>query len=604
MKTGIFTVSFLAVMLLAAPAFSQQITRTDWQMHEGQDVIILAKKLSGSGPAEVFAQAAVPAEKDKGWKPAPDGKIIAFGGPSASKLPKDKCNQAVDYTYFQTFVDVPANAKVTEFKITFDGMDDASRITIFNKANPSGTIVSGSYVKRGERGTTDLHSLITAGPNRIVVTQVDSCAIGNQLAKAEVVLNGKTITPAVVKPGPFIPIAHGDVHIRSSDGVNYDFQAAGDYLYFQSTDKDIMVQARQEMWDKNPKVSVIRAGAMRVGKDTVELYALPTATLLINGKETPIPTTKLNLPGGGTIAPSKNAGALTLLITWPGESFVARMLVYPSNNTMDVQIRRDLPQARTTEGLIGSLDGDRSNDFRLRDGTKLSSPPSNDTIARLGESWQVRPAESLFKRARATNATGVVKQQPGVADLDPNARVAARDTCAKAGINDPLALRSCVYDVAATGDKSFVESAKQVQTAVAALPKADRAAETPESAAIQAPASSASSTLFLLGEKLGRGNRYSMEGHYVIFQQDGNLCVYTKSDQFVWCINNDPKVNYKAAAVVELTKQGQLVMRDAQGAVLWAAPATPRPGARVVLSPRGALELRDGANTLLWTSKP
>lgn len=318
-QTIVFAVSFLAAMLLAAPAFAQQITRTDWQMHEGQDVIILAKKLSGSGPAEAFEKAAVPAEKDKGWKPAPDGKIIAFGGPTASKLPKDKCNHAVDYTYFQTFVDVPTNAKVTEFKITFEGMDDASRITIFNKANTSGTIVDGSYVKRGERGTTDLHSLITAGPNRIVVTQVDSCAIGNQLAKAEVVLNGQTIAPAVVK----------------------------------------------------------------------------------------------------------------------------------------------------------------------------------------------------------------------------------------------------------------------------------------------APASSAGSTLFLRGEKLGRGNRHVMEGHYVTFQKDGNLCVYTTADnRFVWCVNNDPKINYQAADAVELTKEGQLVMRDAKGAVLWAAPAKPNPGARVVLSPSGALELRDGANALLWTSKP
>jgi hypothetical protein len=104
----------------------------------------------------------------------------------------------VDFTYFQTFVDIPDDFAVTRFTIDFDGMDDGSRVTVFNSAYPGGLVVPGSYVYLEETGTADLAPYVRSGEvNRVVVTQVDDCCEENQLRNATVVLNGETLAIVV-----------------------------------------------------------------------------------------------------------------------------------------------------------------------------------------------------------------------------------------------------------------------------------------------------------------------------------------------------------------------------------------------------------------------
>lgn len=602
----------------SAAAFAQ-VSRSPWQMHKGQDVIKLEQQLPSNGAlAEngyiAFDRASIPAEGD-GWQPAPNPETIGFGGLDASDFGRvgAQCRQAVDYTYFQTFVDVAAGARVDEFKIAFRGMDDASRITIFNAAHPEGQIVPGSYVTRAagntEAATTDLKALVRPGKNRVVVTQVDWCPQGNQLQSAQVRLNGSTITTSgETVLGPFLSTSHGDVHIRSTDGLRYDFQAAGDYLLLQSTDAEVIVQSRQEMWDKNPNVSVNRAGAMRVMSDTVELYLLPEVSLYINGKPTPIPASRLDLPAGGNIQSSGTASKKTLMIYWPNESMTGRF-VYYANSTMDVEVRRVVSSARTFEGLIGNMDGKRDNEMQIRGGANLGAALTNDAIARVGESWRVRADESLFTRPHPAPKGGVVQQQPGIADLDPSARRDASQTCKDAGVKDALALRNCVYDVAATGDKTFVESARQLQETVAALPATERAGETIEPAHVLAPpaaqATAGGDGLVAPGSTLTRGSRYPMANHYLVFQDDGNVCVYASAgDRWVWCINNDPGVQYQRSARAEMTREGQFRVTDADGGVVWQAPpGNAQPGSAIHLTPDGAVQLRAPNGAVVWSSR-
>ena len=102
-----------------------------------------------------------------------------------------------DFTYFQTFVNVPSNVQVTTFTITFSGMDDGSRVTIFNSAYPGGLVIPGSYVYLGGSGTTNLAAYVKAGElNRVVITQVDDCCVENHLQSAAVVLNGEVVSTA------------------------------------------------------------------------------------------------------------------------------------------------------------------------------------------------------------------------------------------------------------------------------------------------------------------------------------------------------------------------------------------------------------------------
>ncbi len=598
-----------------------QISHTPWEMHQGQDVIKLDTELPSNGALPengyiAFQHANIPAE-GSGWVSAPNPNTIGFGGPQASKIGAagGTCRKAIDYTYFQTFVEIPAGTKVDEFKIVFQGMDDASRITIFNNTHPKGQVVEGSYVTRASTdqssATTDLKALVTPGKNRVVITQVDWCPVGNQLQSAQVHLNGSNVAVlTTTQLGPFIPATQGDVHIRSTDGLRYDFQAAGDYLLLQSTDGEVVIQARQEMWDQNPKVSVNRAGAMRVMGDKIEWYLLPEKALYVNGQLTKMPASRLALPAGGAIETLRANNKETLMVYWPNESFTGRMVSYP-NNTMDVEMRKVTSSSRTYEGMIGNMDGNRANDLQIRGGAYLDPQLTSDTIARVGESWRVRANESLFTRSHPAPAGVAAKDQPGMADLDPAARQAANQTCKSAGISDATALRNCIYDVAATGDKTFVLSAQQFQETVAALPAAERAGETLEPADIQVPpaAKTASSStgpgLLLPGEKMQRGSRYSMSGHYLTFQADGNLCLYkTEGDRWVWCINNDPSVPFQTSNAVEMTRDGRLLVTNANGGSVWQAPAnSPQPGTGVHLTQDGTLELRAPSGAVVWSSR-
>jgi hypothetical protein len=184
---------------------AQAQTRSAWQMHDGneytpgmpagfEDLVVWGHTTPSHGAVEEYAYAsAIPGIADAGWGAAPNGNTIGFS--IYSRLCGIvNCRQGGDFTYFQTLVDIPGNVVVTDFTISFSGMDDGSRITIFNSAYPAGHVVAGSYVFLGGSGTTDLSGLVVSGEiNRVVVTQVDDCCSGNNLHYAGVVLNGTTV---------------------------------------------------------------------------------------------------------------------------------------------------------------------------------------------------------------------------------------------------------------------------------------------------------------------------------------------------------------------------------------------------------------------------
>ncbi len=328
--------SVLAALLMASPGLASAQTgsasATDWRMHKGEGPVALPTPVeSGNGNfLMAFDRARIPAIDDAGWTSAPDPKTIQFGNDKASVLRADQCRKDVDYTYFETTVNIPAGTAITDFKIHFMGMDDASRITVFRPGDTVGQVVADSYVRKGDDiRSPDLKALVGEGANRVVITQVDWCATGNKLTSATVELNGTAIEPTeetvVIDDRPFKPAAHGDVHFNTPDGLKFDFQATGDFIYLQSTDGELVIQARQEAWETNPKVSVIRAAALNVAGVRVEYYTRPTAKLFIDGVETALTRETVTLSNGGRIDfdPSFTKGQ-RYLIYWPN-GFTARI---------------------------------------------------------------------------------------------------------------------------------------------------------------------------------------------------------------------------------------------------------------------------------------
>jgi hypothetical protein len=203
MKKTVTTLVAMGVMTLAAHAQAQ--TRSPWQQHDGLEVtpanplglVPFTCAPPQHGAVCEYDVATIPGALDGAWGPAPDPDIIGFSlSPSrVCQAPGGQsCLVYGDFTYFQTFVDIPANVVVTTFTIDFAGMDDGSRVTIFNSAFPGGFVIPGSYVFLGGSGTTDLSTLVVSGEtNRVVVTQVDDCCVENNLHSAVVVLNGEVI---------------------------------------------------------------------------------------------------------------------------------------------------------------------------------------------------------------------------------------------------------------------------------------------------------------------------------------------------------------------------------------------------------------------------
>ncbi|WP_412068115.1 YfaP family protein [Rubrivirga sp. IMCC43871] len=229
-----------AVEAVATDPGPATLARTPWEMHRGQGA--LALRTSASTPiAGLFELASIPADGDAGWGSAPNPEVIGFGSDNASEL--SGCNNEVDYTYFQTHVDIPSNMRMATFEIQFEGMDDASRVTVFNSEYPDGHLVDGSYVRLNGSGTSNLADVVRAGErNRIVVTQVDNCRNGNKLDVARVVLDGQVIETGddgtITVDGTEIRTGNVQVTLQWNKPVDLDLHVtdpAGDEVSFRNT---------------------------------------------------------------------------------------------------------------------------------------------------------------------------------------------------------------------------------------------------------------------------------------------------------------------------------------------------------------------------------
>jgi hypothetical protein len=432
---------------------SQTITRSAWRMHRASEPVVATKGFttpSHGDPSSYQFAPSIPDLNDAAWESAPDGEIIAFhghNGDERSRLIGQTCRAAFDYVFFDTMVTVPAGAAIETFSIAFTGMDDGSRITIFNEAFPEGTpdMPAGmsNFVRYNEEVTMDLAQFLRPGDNRVVITQVDDCPDGNKLRRADVVLNGVSIQSsgeifsaqadessinmtAVQRVSSYmqshwaslervdvgycgiekggsggfgkraVPTnSHGDVHIFTPDGLAYDFQAGGEFMMVASQDGSVAVQTRQTIHADDPSVSSNSAVALLVGETVLEFYADSGGQrFYIDGQAADLPTNGLELPGGARIeSDGANRGGPRLIVHWPNETFSTRVNLYQGFLNVGVA-----GASGTYAGLIGNLDGNPKNDIHPRNGAQLVCPPAGGAdIMRYGDTWRVNVDETLLR---------------------------------------------------------------------------------------------------------------------------------------------------------------------------------------------------------------
>lgn len=90
-----------------------------------------------------------------------------------------------------------------------------------------------------------------------------------------------------------------------------------------------------------------------------------------------------------------------------------------------------------------------------------------------------------------------------------------------------------------------------------------------------------------------------MNGHKLVYQADGNLCLQTVDNGHRWCVNDHIGADYQKTSKVVFQK-GVLKVLDAGGKQLWATRSVADPYAKLVITPQGKLQTTNAANALYW----
>jgi len=292
----------------------------------------------------------------------------------------------------------------------------------------------------------------------------------------------------------------GDPHIKTIDGVNYDFQGAGEFVLLR--DEGLEIQTRQTaVTTAGPLgpnahtllsscVSVNTAVAVRVGSQRISYQ--PTIrqarverggelrenrlVLRIDGKPTEISGRETPLSSGGRIV--RTSAADGIQIEYPGGTVV----VITPGWWADQQISYfniDVRNARATEGVMGAIAPGNWLPA-LPDGRLLGPRPASvgqryrDLYETFANAWRVTAATSLFEYEPGLSTAAftvdtwpmesptscTAPSQPGGPLITKAPAVLtqadAEKLCSAVTVADRRA--NCVLDVRATGERGIAET--------------------------------------------------------------------------------------------------------------------------------------------------
>lgn len=253
---------------------------------------------------------------------------------------------------------------------------------------------------------------------------------------------------------------HGDPHLVTLDGLDYSLQTVGEFDLLADPDSDLAVQARFVPAPLLQNASVLSDVAAKVGASTVEIGR---DGVVLDGQATPM--------GSGEAAWLED-GALvvrtgqTYAVLWPrgAETFA---LVKRGSSLALVT-----PTRLGSAGLLGGRDGDHSNDLALRDGTEISTKPSQSTLyGAFADSWRIAADASLFTYPSGESTeTYTDRAFPSsvltMGDFSDAEIEAATASCAGFGVEPGPQFENCVFDVVVTGDDAFAADAALIDTPI------------------------------------------------------------------------------------------------------------------------------------------
>lgn len=306
------------------------------------------------------------------------------------------------------------------------------------------------------------------------------------------------------------PNTEGDPHIKTVDGVNYDFQSTGEFVLLRDPGMELQVRqsAVTTAGPLTPNahtglsscVSLNTAVAMRVGDHKITYQPIldrqsdgelssnrantksPRLELRIDGKPTSLSNAVIPLREGGRIVPTNNQGGLEVQL--PGGTRIAITPSFWEHHQLHY-MNINIYHGRAIEGIMGAI---APNNWlpTLSNGDFLGPRPESlaqrhkDLYETFADSWRVDETTSLFYYEPGLTPTSFIvpgwpvseaqnclaPPQPGIpvptaAPTPAIGQVQAEQLCS--GVVDAQRKENCIQDVIATGDPIFAETYLQSQ---------------------------------------------------------------------------------------------------------------------------------------------
>jgi subtilisin family serine protease len=272
----------------------------------------------------------------------------------------------------------------------------------------------------------------------------------------------------------------GDPHVRTTDGIHYDFQSAGEFTLLRDGN-GLEIQVRQTPVSTQPPIANAHTGlascvslntalAARVGGRRVSYQPSDRGMVLrIDGTLTPLTAQGVNLGPGARVAATAVGNGVE--IDFPdGTSLAATPHFWGAPHDMwylNVSVFR----TPASEGVMGDI-APGSWLPRLPNNASVGPMPTSlaqrfvDLYQTFADAWRVDDATSLFDygagESTATFADRTWPPQGGTCVIPgaPIARPVTRRMAVRLcrGIRDKNRNANCVFDVAVTGERGFAES--------------------------------------------------------------------------------------------------------------------------------------------------
>ncbi len=293
------------------------------------------------------------------------------------------------------------------------------------------------------------------------------------------------------------PSNRGDPHITTTNGINYDFQAAGEFVALRNSGTGFELQTRQTpvftstVPGINPHtglascVSLNTAAAVRVGERRISYQPVPRPLagpedmeLRIDGRLVSLPAGGLNLGGGNRIAGGP-AGAGIDVRAADGTRLIVTPSFWASQGYWYLDIEVLNTPAR--EGLMGHIPPGSWLPLSPRFSSYGPAPPSLVDRQRLlnwlfADDWRVTAETSLFDYLPGISTANYTDRGwpppsgspcfrspvnpwpggPGRPLVEPMQPAYAKRLCRR--IRNEAANRNCVFDMVATGHAGVAQS--------------------------------------------------------------------------------------------------------------------------------------------------